>query len=268
MTSALQSVVVVSASLLLHGLAFAAIGVVPRVRFEPPETNEVNIEVVEPEPETPPEPPPETPPPPPEPEPVREVARELPQREAPEEPPPETPPPPPAPAAEEPINFDGVTLSSEDADSSFTMNAGNGQHMEGPLRARPGTQHVEGSPNGAPGGTGTGDAAPGPRVVAVADLSRRPAPPDMSRVISAMTRFYPRDAREDGIEGHALVRMQIAPDGRLSRFRVVSGAEHGFGEACRRALVEAGNWSAPLDRNGQSVATEVSFDCDFQISSF
>lgn len=267
MRSALQSVIVVSASLLLHGLAFAAIGIVPRVRFEPPERNEVDIEVEPPAPPPVEEPPPPAPPPP-TPEPERAVARELPQREAPDEPPPETPPPPPAPVEEEPINFDGVTLSSDDADSAFTMNAGNGQHMEGPLRARPGTQHVDGDPNGVPGGTGTAPAAPGPRVVPVADLSRRPAPPDTSRVISAMTRLYPRDAREDGIEGHALVRMQIAPDGRLSRFRVVSGAEHGFGEACRRALAEAGNWSPPLDRNGQAVATEVSFDCDFQIQSF
>lgn len=267
MRPALQTVTVLATSLILHGLAFAAIGIVRVPVFDPPERNEVAFEVEDPPP-APEPPPPPPPPPPPEVEPPRPTVREAPAREAPEETPPETPPPPPAPVEEEPVNFDGVTLSSENGDPSFTMNQGTGQHMTGPQRAGNGTRHVDGDPNGIVGGTGTAPAAAGPRMVPVADLSRRPAPPGTDRVISAMMRNYPRDAREEGIEQHAVVRMQIGADGRLSRLRIISGAEHGFGEACRQSLMQSGNWSPPLDRNGQAVATEVTFDCDFQVRSF
>ncbi|MBK8173497.1 MAG: TonB family protein [Sandaracinaceae bacterium] len=266
MTSLVQTAGVLTASLLMHGLAFLAIGALPQVVVLPEERNEVAFEVVEaPPPE--PEPLPETPPAP-EPEAPRPVAREMPAREAPEEPPPETPPPPAAPLEEEIVNFDGTTLTNDNADPSFTMNAGNGQRMTGPLRSGNSTRRVEGDPNGMAGGTGTAPAAAGPTIVPVSDLSRRPTPPSMDRMIATLARNYPRDARDEGIAGTAVARMQISPDGRLSRIRIVSGNEHGFGDACRRSLQEMGAWSPPLDRNGQPVTTEVTFECGFTINDF
>lgn len=220
----------------------------------------------EPEPETPPEP--EPPPPEPEPEPVRpeprRVERPEPRPTAPE-PPPAEPTPEPPPVEEAIADFTGETLTNEGGET-FAMPVGNGAPMEGPI-GQPGAvvtgRRREGGSGGAVGGTGA--AAPqGPRVVALADLSRRPSPQgDMNSILQ---RNYPQRARQLGIEGRVVIGFRIMPDGRVQRFRTRTETppEQGFAEACRRTIQQL-QWDPPLAQDGSAVATDASFVCEFAV---
>lgn len=218
----------------------------------------------------------EEPPPPP---PPTEVVEEEPEAEPPEpEPPPpvrrerpETPPPPdapadPPPAAEEQIeDFTGETLTN-DSGETWASAVGSGAPMDAPIGGPTGVvtgRHREGTPGGEVGGTGTGP--PGPRLVALNDLSQPPAAPARDRLIELIQRHYPRELRNLAIEGSARVRLRIGSDGSVSRVRMRSETHEGFGQACVHVIEEAGAWARPLDRDGNPVATEVSFDCNFSL---
>ncbi|MDQ3036556.1 MAG: energy transducer TonB, partial [Myxococcota bacterium] len=110
-----------------------------------------------------------------------------------------------------------------------------------------------------------GRSAPaGPRVVALADLSRRPSP--RGNMDAILQRNYPRQARQLGIEGSASIAFRIMPDGSVTRFRTrrESPAEQGFAEACRRTVQQL-DWDPPLANDGAAVATEASFECEFAV---
>lgn len=260
-------------SALAHALAWVALGLLPAIE-DLAHRREQPIEIgmiVEPAPEAPvPEPPePEIAP-----EPERAPAQERPRIRAPEpEPEPEQLPPPPPdlpldepPAAEEAIeDFTGMTIEGESA--AWASPVGNGLSSDRPI-GQPGAQRTgrrrEGVVGGQLGGGGAPVAEPGPRVVAFADLSRRPSPHgDLDALLS---RNYPARARQLGIEGRVIVGFRIMPDGSLARLRVRTEAplEHGFGQACRRT-VEQIRWDPPLARDGQPVATDASFECEFVV---
>ena len=112
-------------------------------------------------------------------------------------------------------------------------------------------------------GSGTGAGA-GDGLVAMSDLSRRPAPPN-DRLREVLQRNYPRQAQTQGLEGSARVRVRVDPDGSVSPLAVVSEDHAGFGDACRRTLREGGRWEAPLDRGGNAVATITTFRCTFTL---
>ncbi|AKF05663.1 energy transducer TonB [Sandaracinus amylolyticus] len=224
-------------------------------------------EPLPPEPE--PEPVVEEPePPPPEPEAVRPEPRRVERTE----PRPSTPEPQPEPPSAEPppveeaiADFTGETLTNEGGET-FAMPVGNGAPMDGPI-GQPGAvvtgRRREGGSGGAIGGSGT--AAPeGPRVVALADLSRRPSPQgDMNAVLQ---RNYPPRARQLGIEGRVVIGFRIMPDGSVQRFRTRSETppSQGFGEACRRTVQQL-RWDPPLAQDGAAVATDASFECEFAV---
>lgn len=241
-------------------------------RFEPlPPPAEVEIVAFE-------EPEPEPEPPAPEPEP--EVAEPEPAPEPeppPREPPPprtnEPPPPPPAPGPppqadpepEEPLDLTGLTLTSEGG--SFAVAAGDGTEREGPIGPPPPRTVPRGRPDGVPGGTGGGgtEEGTGPPVVAFRDLSRRPEQP--SGLGERLEQLYPPEARSQGLDGQAIVRFRIEPDGSLSGLRVVSESVSGFGfgAACVQSL-RGQRFSPPLDRNGNAVATIVTrFPCSWRV---
>jgi len=203
--------------------------------------------VVEPEPE----PEPEVPPPP-----IRRERPDLP-------PPPDLPPETPPPAAEEQIeDFTGETLTN-DSGESWASAVGNGQAMDAPIGGPTGVvtgRHREGVPGGEIGGTGT---EPGTQLVALRDLSAPPAAPSSDRLAELIRTRYPADLRRLSIEGNARVRLRIGADGRVSRVRMRSESHEGFGAACVHVLEEAGAWGQPRDREGNAVATEVNFDCNF-----
>lgn len=216
--------------------------------MEPPPLPELPPE---PEPEKEPEPEPEKEPEPTKPEPRAERAP------APvEEPPPVAPTeePPGPPAEETPFDFTGVTLTGDTGGWSTAV--GNGQAMRGPV-GKPGAK-VTGR-----AATGTPEGEVGPRVVAEADLSRKPAVP--SEMNANLERYYPAQAKQQGIEGFAVVSLRILPSGDVSRVRVKRESFQGFGEACRKALAEE-RWAVPLDRAGQPVAFDIpSFTCKFEV---
>lgn len=257
--------IVIGASLLAHVAAWGGLGMIPRQLL----TFVVDVTAVdmleelpppEPEPELPPEPEPEPELPPPEP-----IVR----RERPVVPPPpdEAPPPEPPPAAEEQIeDFTGETLTNDEG-AAWQSAVGSGAPMDAPIGAPTGTvtgRHVEGTEGGEIGGSGTAEA--GPRLVAVRDLSAPPGAPRTDRLASLIQRFYPTELRRLAVEGRATVRLRIAPDGSVSRLRVRSESDPGFGQACVDALTEAGRWDpGPRDREGNPVSTEVNFECRFTV---
>lgn len=146
-----------------------------------------------------------------------------------------------------PVDLTGVTLS---AGSGGWAPSGNGE-AGGPIRTpRQGRVRAE-----------QPDEAAGPAMVAVGDLSRPPDPPNLD---TRLLEQYPENARRQGIPGNALVRARILPTGRIDRLRVVSASSPRFAQACR-AVLRGSRWSAPLDRRGNPVATEIRYRCQFQV---
>lgn len=269
--SQIVTLLVAVLSFVLHGGAWAGLGMLPPIDVMLAELRAFEVEIVseppepeppppEPEPETPPEP--EPPPPEPEPEPVRERRPE--PVAVPDPPPAPTPEPPPI---EERIeDFTGETLTNPDGESWTTV-LGNGAPMEGPIGAASGTttgRSRAGEAGGAIGGGGTGSDEGEPALVALADLSRPPTVP--AGLSDSLLRFYPAELRARGVEGTATVRMRLLPGGRLTRFRLQAESQDGFGQACIDMLEESsGTWEEVHDRAGNVVSTTVSFTCRFSL---
>lgn len=259
-------VVVLALSFGAHAAAWAGLSALPTVDeiIEIFQIDEVSL-VDEPPPPPPPEaePEPEAPPPPePEPEPIH--------RERPRTPPPtEVPPPeaePPPPAEEQIEDFTGETLTNDSTAPGWTSAVGNGESMDHPIGGPTGEvtgRRRQGTPGGEIGGTGTGP--PGPQLVALSDLSQTPRPPGAARLAELIQRLYPGELRRLSIEGSARVRLRIGADGSVSRIRTRSETHEGFGAACAQVLQEAGAWERPLDQDGNPVATEVNFECNFDL---
>jgi TonB family protein len=163
---------------------------------------------------------------------------------------------PPPPQAETPADFSGVTLTNDGPGPGWGSAVGNGQAMHGPI-GTPGAEVTGRSVAGAAEGTGP----IGPKLVALASLSRPPLPPDLN---DALERHYPAEARRQGTPGQAVLKARILPDGHVRDLVVVSQTAPAFGEACRATLKES-TWSAPLDKGGEPVATFVTYTCRFEV---
>jgi len=180
---------------------------------------------------------------------------------APKEPPPE-PAEPPAAAPETPIAFDNVVLTNDDDDkpASWAIEPGSGESREGPI-GRPGAlvtgRSRDGIAGGVVGGTGAGV------VVDVGDLSKQPIPPSLKQKLE---KLYPKKARQDGIEGEVVIRLQVGPDGLPSKMRIISEKPMGYelGRACVNTL-QGERWKPPIDKNGKPVTTRVTYRCGFEI---
>ena len=191
---------------------------------------------------------------PPEAKPAPKVAQKAAVR-APAPPPPDAPPPPP-PQAETPADFSGTTLTNDGPGEGWASAVGNGEAMHGPI-GRPGAKVT--------GRTQEGTTQPAPAraapVVALASLSRPPAPPDLN---DALERHYPEAARKQGTPGQAVLKARITAEGQVRDLVVVSQSALGFGDACKATLRESA-WSPPLDRDGQAVSTFISYTCRFEV---
>lgn len=244
---------VVVASLGLHAVAFGGLGRTDgfgRTKAKPPTL--VEMTVAKPK-ELPPAPPPPRPA-----EKAPRLAMAHPARVK-AAPTPSTPPPSaaPPPADESPADFTGVTMTNDGPGAGWASATGNGQAMKGAV-GRPGARVTHRNVEGA----GTQLVRhPGPPVVAAADLSRPPVPPELA---DAVKQAYPAEARAKGLPGKAVVRVRIGPDGHTSDTKVVSESAGGFGAACQSAL-RGSTWSPPVDRHGQSVSTVVHFTCRFEV---
>jgi TonB family protein len=175
--------------------------------------------------------------------------------------PPKAPEEPPAAAPETPVAFDNIVLTNEgDEPSSWAMDPGSGKSSDKPI-GRPGAvvtgRSRDGIAGGIIGGTGIGV------VVDVGDLSRQPIPPSLKRKLE---KLYPKKARQEGIEGEVIIRLQIAPDGLPAKIRLISEDPAGYelGQACIKTL-RGEKWKPPIDREGKPVTTRVTYRCGFEI---
>jgi protein TonB len=233
------------ASVSAHGLAIQALFNQPFVPRPEPAPSAVRIEVVNPPPPPKPEPEPE----PEKPEPVTKPSTPAAKPRATSTAQAEVSPPPSEPS--------GTTLDQNDP-SPFEMPSGDGQMHAGPIGP---VVHAPAPapPKPAPPRPAV---APPPASVPLANLSRKPSPPSLD---AALERNYPAEARRRGIGGRAVVRARIDRSGRVESVSVKSETDAGFGEACRRTLLGT-RWTAPIDRDGQPVATEVSYACRFRVN--
>jgi protein TonB len=208
----------------------------------PPQPETASPKLPAPEPAEPVEPRPE----PPKPQP--QAARAEPRAAQP--PTPRSEEPPAQAATPAPIALAGVTLSNSD----FSV-----------ARSNPAPARVARSGSTEPQTTGLAAAQrrppPAPKLVPLHNLSSKPNPPSLD---AALRRHYPQGLRSRGIEGQAVVRLTLSPSGRVSTARIASESEPGFGAACRQTLLES-RWSAPLDREGRAVGTQLTYRCRFRV---
>lgn len=157
-----------------------------------------------------------------------------------------------APAEAAAADFTGLTLTNPNG--GFATVTGNGEAMHGPIGA---------SARGTKAGTGTGKGEAAPNaIVGLTSLSRPPRAPTLDDALRAN---YPAQARAQGVSGRAVVRARILADGRVGDMRILIASAPEFGRACQRTLTGS-RWSAPLDKSGQPVTTEVSYQCEFEVS--
>ncbi len=249
------------AACFLHVAAGLALGFIeqPTALAVAPTLAPVEFTPIEPEPapmdDAPPEPVPAVEPEPePEPEPVP-VRRERPAPRAAE------PDPAPPPAAETIEDFSGTTLVGGSGGFAVAQGSGAESDRIGRPNARVTGRNVAGVQGGVPGGTGATTAP-----TAVADLRQRPQYPASLR--SLRERNNPREARAQSIEAYATARIVILADGTAASIRITreSVPGFGFGAACRRALEQAGRWTAPVGRDGRPTSTTIpAFRCEFEI---
>ncbi len=173
---------------------------------------------------------------------------------------PATPAPPAAPpsaakaTASAALDLSGVTLTN-DSGAGFAMPVGDGSALHGPIGLGARSAEVTRSaPSAAP-------VSAGPAWVAPGDLSVPPVPPALAGLLRAN---YPEEARQRGLRGSARVRARVDSDGLVRLGHVVSETSPGFGAACRRTVVGS-RWSAPRDKNGNAVATEIVYTCHFEV---
>lgn len=168
---------------------------------------------------------------------------------------------PPAAAPETPVAFDNIVLTNDgDEPASWAMDPGSGKSSDAPI-GRPDAvvsgRSRDGIVGGVIGGTGIGV------VVDVGDLSKQPIPPTLK---AKLEKLYPKKARQEGIEGEAVIRLQVAPDGLPSKIRIISESPEGYelGKACMKTL-QGERWQPPIDKSGKPVSTRVTYRCGFEI---
>jgi TonB family protein len=152
------------------------------------------------------------------------------------------------------LDLSGVTLSNETG-AGFAMPLGDGSPLHGPIGLA-----ANGARKAAALSTEPNTPKP-PALVAAGDLSEHPRPPSLTALLRAN---YPAEARERGLRGSASLRARIDADGVIRSARVLTESSAGFGSACRRTVLGS-HWSAPRDKNGGAVATEIVYTCHFEV---
>jgi TonB family protein len=238
------------ASVGAHGAAYASLSVEHRTRLRSNQVSEMNFELP-PLPTALPEPPRN------EPQPARAptVVAHASQLAAKTNAPTPSPTPTPAPVTAAPaLDLSGVTLSN-DTGTGFAMPLGDGGALHGAIGV--GAPRVQAVTTGP-----TPPSSPKPpALVDASDLSERPKPPALTGLLREN---YPDEARQRGLRGSASVRARIDADGVIRSARLLSESSAGFGSACRRTVLGS-HWSAPRDKNGSAVATEIVYTCHFEV---
>jgi protein TonB len=247
---------VLAISVSAHIFVFIGLGFAPSLS-EALHARAVEFEVVQPRTLPSKEPIPETK------EPAAVRAREEPQRPKIKRVP-ETPAPP-TPTAEKPsadhqaqeqapLDFAGVTLTAEDGNATWATVVGDGTAIKGPVvtpRKNPARQ------SSVPAAS-TSATSHKPAV----DLSRPPKPPE--NLDALLTKYYPERAKTQGIEGQAVLRVRIQPDGRVANMNVVRESYTEFGRACMEHL-KSTRWAPAQDRYGRNIMFDITYTCRFEV---
>ena len=153
----------------------------------------------------------------------------------------------------EPPSLTGTTLVS-DQGAAWTAPQGDGTSSSAPVRA--GFTRTEPAPV-----VRISPTPSAPPEIPFARLGKPPRPPSLE---SALRRNYPPAAHRQGQSGEAKVRARIDPTGRVQVALLNFESAPGFGEACRRTLLDS-RWSAPIDHDGRAVATWITYRCKFRV---
>jgi periplasmic protein TonB len=186
------------------------------------------------------------PPPPPQPVPVP-VAPILRHRAAPPETTRPIEMPPPVVTSERPSEAPANDVPSFGVSMEATVQGGN--------IAVP----VGGSVLAQPNARGSGIATPGPSTPAVTPPVTKP--PTVTRAIEAP---YPREARDEGIQGKVTLVVTVGPDGRVVRVRVVKGLGYGLDEAAVAAVKQFQFKPGTVD--GRAAEMDIRYTYTFEIS--
>ncbi len=215
----------------------------------PKPNKQVDMEIVEVKKKPPPKPPDPPKPPPPEPPKPKIVRVKLPPPPKEVPPPPQTPPPPnqppPKPAAPPPINI-GISLSSTTQSGGFAAPVGNTLYGQAPDKAP--------TPTASPG-----YEAPRATPKFVPSYAVTEAPSLLSD--AEVKKFYPEQARKDGLEGQVTLKLKIDAAGKVAMAKVLQGAGHGFDEAAIEGSKHLRFKPATL--NGEPVETEITYTMTF-----
>lgn len=204
---------------------------------------------------TPPPPPPEPEPPPPEPEPEPEPPKPEPKPKVIKEPPKETLPPPPAnqeppPEPEpEPVPLvTGISMSSTVTNSSGPkVRVGNttfgDPNQEKPVKPEDVKAYSGGSEEFAP--------------VRTANVS------SPARVLREHRPRYPRQVKDEGIEGVVILRVQVTKDGKTRKVKLVKGL-HPVLDNLSLQAIERYVWK-PAEVDGQPVDSVLTYRMTWQL---
>ncbi|HEY0464114.1 MAG TPA: TonB family protein, partial [Polyangiaceae bacterium] len=155
------------------------------------------------------------------------------------------------------LDLSGVTLTN-DTGIGFAAPLGDGSALHGPIG--PGASGLQTATTMASASAARATKPP-PALVDAGDLSEHPKPPALTHLLREN---YPEEARQRGLRGSARLRARIDADGVIRAARALSESSAGFGAACRRTVLGS-RWSAPRDKNGSAVATEIVYTCHFEV---
>jgi len=218
------------------------------LQSEEPQTESEQTTEQEPEPETPEQPEPEAPAP-------KSRAKRKRAAAPVEQPPSESEPQEPADEQPEPVDFPGFTLTVSAGHSSWTTPVGSGA----PVRAPVVVPKPRKTSTGATGKAGSGSGGPNKPKTSLARPPRQP--PNMD---ATLLKFYPKQAKAQGIEGLAVMKVVISRNGRPSDIRLERESYAGFGDACRKTLMSS-RWKPKLNDSGRPIPVEITYTCRFEV---
>ncbi len=204
---------------------------------------------------TPPPPPPEPEPPPPEPEPEPEPPKPKPKPKVITEPPKETLPPPPSnqePPPEPPSEpvplVTGISMSS-----TVTNSGGPSVRVGNTTFGDPNKEKFTKPEDVKAYAGGSEDFAP----VRAANVS------SSARVLKEYRPPYPRQLKEEGVEGLVILRVQITREGKTRKVKVVKGLHPVLDNLSLQAM-ERFVW-APAQVDGQPVDSVITYRFNWEL---
>jgi len=168
---------------------------------------------------------------------------------------------PAAPVKDAPVDLGGVTLTGGDG-AGWSSMTGNGVAMTAPIVPKSVLSTTSQVPSASGAARVRQPASLPVEIVLAKDLASKPTPPALNdRLLSN----YPRQAKQQGLAGSAKLLVRIDPDGLVRQCTVQAESNSEFGAACRQTLLGT-QWSAPRNRFGQAVATQVFYTCEFRVN--